>query len=214
MAKCKKCGRGGFFFKVNAKGYCHDCTRLEALQAEQAYLSENIEQFNAVLAKNKQEYEELKQNKEAVYNELLEKAKTDALAALEKQITVKNNKLQNIANEIEESQKRFEALAAEQAKTEKTITSNANKLLKIQTIFKSLQYSAKRYSDTEQPSAEILNETVPGETDELLSTTVKLKFNLMDIRELRKRYNQNSKIIKELLVKYQGRYTTKTNMTI
>jgi chromosome segregation ATPase len=36
----------------------------------------------------------------------------------------------------------------------------------------------------------------------------------MDIRELKKLYSQNNKVIKELLVKYQDRYTTKANMTI
>lgn len=36
----------------------------------------------------------------------------------------------------------------------------------------------------------------------------------MDIRDLRKLYNQNSKVVHDLLVKYQERYTTKSNMTI
>ena len=36
----------------------------------------------------------------------------------------------------------------------------------------------------------------------------------MDIQELKKLYNQNNKVIQELLVKYQGRYTTKANITI
>jgi DNA repair exonuclease SbcCD ATPase subunit len=122
--------------------------------------------------------------------------------------------LQNIIEKIEENKNGLNGLVEEQAKSEKTITSNANKLLKIQTIFKSLQYSAKKYSDLDSITTEILNEKMPDEIDELLSTTIKLKFNLMDIRELRKRYNQNNKIIQELLVKYQGRYTTKANMTI
>jgi hypothetical protein len=83
----------------------------------------------------------------------------------------------------------------------------------MQTLFKSLQYSVKKYYDEEGMPKAILDESL-DETDNLLSTTVKLKFNLMDVRELRKRYNQNYKIIKDLLLKYQSRYTTKANMSI
>ena len=50
--------------------------------------------------------------------------------------------------------------------------------------------------------------------DELLEPTVVLKLHSMDIRQLRKLYNQNSKQIEETLAKYQSRYTTKTNAAI
>lgn len=30
MAKCKKCGKGGIFFKVNSNGICKDCERIES----------------------------------------------------------------------------------------------------------------------------------------------------------------------------------------
>ncbi|MDR1748674.1 MAG: GIY-YIG nuclease family protein [Spirochaetaceae bacterium] len=102
---------------------------------------------------------------------------------------------------------------AEQQKTKKSTESYAKKLLKVQTAFKSLQYSINRYFyDYETPKG-ILSEST-DEADELLETTVKLKLNFMDVRELRKRYNLNEKVIKELLAKYEGRYTTKTNMAI
>jgi hypothetical protein len=93
-----------------------------------------------------------------------------------------------------------------------------------------MQYSAQRYSNEEDlskknliaydhPPRDILTaaktpDNLTNEAEELLSTTITLKLNLMDIRELKKLYNQNNKLIKELFVKYQTRYTTKANITI
>jgi hypothetical protein len=102
---------------------------------------------------------------------------------------------------IEERGKQLDHLIEEQDKSKKTLASNANKLLQAQTLFKSLQYSVKRYFDDGGLSKAILRETASDEAEELLSTTVRLKLNLMDIRELRKRYNQNNKIIQKLLTK-------------
>ena len=77
-----------------------------------------------------------------------------------------------------------------------------------------MQYSAKKYFDEESLSRDILADSALSESGELLSTTIKLKLHLMDVRELRKLYNQNNRIIQDLLVKYQDRYTTKANVTI
>lgn len=34
MKKCKKCGRKGLFFKVNAEGLCADCAALLKIENE------------------------------------------------------------------------------------------------------------------------------------------------------------------------------------
>jgi len=43
---------------------------------------------------------------------------------------------------------------------------------------------------------------------------VKLSFHAMDIRELRKAFQQNEKAIAELFAVYRSRYTTKANVTM
>jgi septal ring factor EnvC (AmiA/AmiB activator) len=225
MAKCKRCGKGGLFHKVNENGICIECERIEKLEEEEKQLKAIIEQLKTDYSKTEgqlksnieqleKSYQEIKQNKDSLYNEIAEKAKKDALNQIAKQIDDKNNELQNIASAIEENKIKLDGLVGEQEKSQKSIASNINKLLKVQTLFKSVQYSAKRYFDREEVSKEILNEPPSDEADEMLSTTIKLKLNLMDIRDLRKRYNQNYKVIKELLLKYQSRYTTKANMSI
>ncbi|HOV13233.1 MAG TPA: GIY-YIG nuclease family protein [Spirochaetota bacterium] len=207
MAKCKKCGKGGIFFKVNSNGICKDCERITNLQMEEETLREKF-------LNTEKSYNEIKNKRDSLYIEISEKAKKDALFQITAEIDKKNSELESIILKIEEKQKLFESISVEYNQSQKTILSNANKLRNIQTLFKSMQYSTKRYFDEESFSKEILTENLPVESEELLSTTVTLKLHLMDIRELRKLYNQNNKIIQELLLKYQGRYTTKANITI
>jgi predicted RNase H-like nuclease (RuvC/YqgF family) len=213
MATCKHCGKGGLFHKVNEHGLCADCARIEALELEAQKIQEKIDIFKALRFENETAYNEIKEKREILYSQIADKAKKDALVQITSQINAKNAELQSIIGNIEENKQQLDNLITEQNKSHKTINLNANKLLKIQTLLKSLQYSVKKYSDEEGMPRDILNESL-DEADNLLSTTVKLKLNLMDVRELRKRYNQNNKIVQELLVKYQDRYTTKTNMTI
>jgi hypothetical protein len=105
-------------------------------------------------------------------------------------------------------------LSDEVAKAEKAVAFHANKVRQLQTLFKSMQYSTKRYFDYDGFSREILSDNLAAEADEMLETTVKLKLHSMDIRELRKLANQNNKVIQDLLVRYKSRYTTRTNTTI
>jgi hypothetical protein len=46
MAKCRHCGKGGLFHKVNENGLCVDCARIEALEIEAQKLQEDIYCFS------------------------------------------------------------------------------------------------------------------------------------------------------------------------
>jgi hypothetical protein len=213
MATCKRCGKGGLFHKVNEHGLCVDCARIEALEIEAWKIQDDIDNFKSLRTENERAYNEIKEKRDVLYNEIADKAKKEALSQISSQIDAKNTELRSIIDNIGENKNHLNNIIFEQNKSQKAVDLNANKLLKIQTLFKSLQYSVKRYFDEEEMPKAILDESL-DEVDNFLSTTVKLKLNLMDIRELRKRYNQNNKVIKELLVKYQDRYTTKTNIAI
>jgi len=41
MAKCNKCGKRGFFLKLNSSGVCIDCERIEKLRIETKTLEDN-----------------------------------------------------------------------------------------------------------------------------------------------------------------------------
>jgi hypothetical protein len=214
MGKCVHCGKSGIFFKVNSNGKCIECERIEKLTLEENTLKSNITELLSKKSEVSLSYEKIKNERNALYNAIATKAKTDALNSIQSQIDNRNNELVQIVEKIEENEFKLEEIQKKKVESEKVITSNATKLLKIKTQFKGLQYSVKRYYDQEELSKEIFSEPENDEIDELLSATVKLKLHLMDIRELKKRYSLNNKIIRELLAKYQSRYTTKANMTI
>ncbi len=243
MAKCNKCGKSGLFFKVNTEGKCKECSRILLLQREETELLDKITKHQEEITKkaslrilllqreetelldkitkNREEItktneslEQIKIKRYSIFAAISNEAKNDALLQISDKINEQNSVLQKIIAQTEEKQQLLIVLTEEYEKTEKSILLNANKTKKFQTMLKSMQYSAQRYFESEGFSRDLPSNEKICEVDELLSTTVKLKLHLMDIRELRKLYNQNEKIIQEILVKYQGRYTTKANMTI
>lgn len=214
MAKCNKCGKGGFFFKVNSNGICKECDRIAGIEEKERQLQERISKIQSDISINEKSYNETKDKRDVLYKEIADQAKRDALSQIASQIDSKNAELQGLIVQTEAKQKLLENISEEYSQVQKTISANANKLRKIQALFKSMQYSTKKYFEEDAFSKEILADNLSKEAEELLSTTVTLKLHLMDIRELRKLYNQNNKVIQELLVKYQERYTTKANITI
>jgi len=214
MAKCKDCGKGGFFFKVNSNGLCKECERISILKAKENKLLSDIKALEDACAKCNNEYSDIKTKKDDLYRNISEQAKKDALLKISEQINDQTEKFLTLVKNTEEQKAALEAISEEYSQSQKAIITNANKLRKIQTLYKSMQYSANKYFDEDAISKDILTDSNSSESEDLLSTTIKLKLHLMDIRELRKLYNQNYRIIQDLLARYQDRYTTKANATI
>jgi len=199
MAKCNKCNKKGLFFKVNNNGFCNECERINKLEQEEAYLIIQTEKLKNEYTDLDTSYNSLKENKKQLYLQIASKAKNDIFA-----------KYDDVLKNTEDVQTRFTEAQDDLIKTEKSIVNAANKLAQVKTLLNSVKYSAQHYFD----NPDCIKNEVLQEAETLLATTIKLKFNLMDIRELRRRYNQNNKIIQELLSKYQSRYTTKANISI
>ena len=67
MAKCKQCGKRGFFLKLNENGICSDCIRINKLKEQETQLSLNIQKLDGTYSSLNKEFEHLKSNKEAYY---------------------------------------------------------------------------------------------------------------------------------------------------
>ncbi len=214
MAKCKQCGKRGFFLKLNENGICSDCIRINKLKEQETQLSLNIQKLDGTYSSLNKEFEHLKSNKEAYYEELLKAAKMNAIKEVQDQIELKHQEINALQSNKNILLSEITSLQDDMKSSQKTLSSNANKLQKSKELFKSLQYSTKRYYDLMEFNKDIFDDSDIKEAEELLSTTVELKLHHMDVRELRKRFNQNNKIIQEILSKYQDRYTTKANLTI
>lgn len=201
MAKCKRCNKGGFFQKLNLGGFCKDCERILALEATEARLKGSIDNLNAVLS-----------DQEKLYQDICAKAKEEALANINKDIETKNNELNDYVTQVDIKIQQLECIQQENEKLDKNLNTNSKKLKKVQEAYKRLQYTITNFYDNDNFQHNVGD--LESEVSELLGLAVEIKLHCMDVKSLRKLYNQNYKIIKETLVKYQSRYTTKANVAI
>ena len=156
--------------------------------------------------------------------ELIQKARSEANDI----ITHANAKAQNIINEKqlelsrmdEEISKKsqylkdVEDIKTEYEKINKQIDSQHKKLSKIKTIYKSMEHSINCYYDDFVSVEHLKLPKQDIDFAEELAPTVTLKLHSMDIKGLRKAYNDNGKLITDTLAKYESRYTTKANAAI
>jgi chromosome segregation ATPase len=183
-------------------GICRECEHIILLEEQEAQIKKEIENLNNEL-----------NDKDKLYQSICEKAKEDALKNVTVEINQKNGELAECIKLIDSSHQELEGLKSETEKYQKSLNSNISKLQKIQTAYKGMKYAIDNFFRIDVLDKDIIEE-LNSRSDELLSTTVELKLHLMDVKQLRKLYNQNYKIIQDTLQKYQERYTTKTNMAI
>ena len=106
----------------------------------------------------------------------------------------------------------IEALTENVSKLQKQVDSNSNKLSRSRELYKSVDYCIKNFL-TGDGSTQLLSDAQIDILDEL-SPSVILKLHCMDIKDLRKAFRQNDKLINKVLDSYASRYTTKANKTI
>lgn len=214
MAKCERCGKGGIFSKLEPSGLCGNCDRIVKLEFEEASLKKEIAERKSELSEVRTTYKEIYENKEKLFSEISDQAKEAGLLRIADQVAAAEGKVLRLDLERERKSKDLESLTEQINTAEKALERSGNKLRNIQTVYKSMLHAAKKYFEEYSPSAAIIADNNIEIAEELLSTTIKMKFHLMDVRELRKRYRQNEKLINDLLVRYQDRYTTKANISI
>jgi chromosome segregation ATPase len=144
MSRCNRCGKSGLFFKVNTDGKCRECERIEKLINEETDIKRRIDIFTSKRIETEKAYEEIKNTRDSLYNEIASKAKKDALEQIQDQINSKNDELSKIVNSISTNKAELEQVLEKTKESEKTLVTNANKLFRIKEQVKSLQYSIKR----------------------------------------------------------------------
>jgi len=212
MAKCKKCGKKGLFLKINADGVCRACQEAEEHEKLKAERDKELSELDTLKAHRNSEIAHLDMlltNKKETYAALVEEAKKDALEHLNSEITKLRSRILKYEDEKAKVVSDIEELKAEQLKKDKAFNTTANKLVKAKEMLNAALHSLKRIEDGESSVS-----SMPETIDRFLSPTVILKFHCMDVRQLRKEFTKNQRLIQETLTKYRGRYTTKTNAAI
>lgn len=191
-------------------------------------IREQNEQLLAINANLQKQIEELGvteylQTKEKIAE--LEKKSNEKIADLEKQSEIDlnnaNKKLETLNSSIVSSnqvlsdvQTHISELHEKEEKLSKTVSAQERKIGRCKELYKSVEYAISNFLNLEVPYRDCRLPLKDYEELELISPSVILKLHCMDVKSLRKAYNDNEKQINSLLEQYQARYTTKANKSI
>lgn len=159
-------------------------------------------------------------DKDSIVNEIKESAYKDAELESEEIIKSAKNKLEEMEYEIskkDEYIKEVREIQETYEKISKKVDTQERKLSRIKSIYNSIQYILEKYDEAnilDVSKSEFKIDESEYEDYPELNPTVQLKLHSMDLKELRKAFNDNEKVIKQTLERYESRYTTKTNVTI
>lgn len=191
----------------NEKLFADNCTmnkQLQELGALDYYKIKSMtEQLEKEHAARISELEADYSNREKEAKEKLQQQ----IDSLESTISDREDKSKEILSNLNE-------LMLQEAKLNKNVKTQTNKLNKSKELVKAINYTFDKYLNYE-PSQSVLRfpEDQLSELEEI-SPSVILKLHCMDIKDLRKAYKQNDKQIDSVLQKYSARYTTKANQAI
>ncbi len=145
-----------------------------------------------------------------IFKWYFENKKKDVITLNNKSIQIETSK-----KEMQEDKLLQKISAYDENKLQTLLKAEQKKLLKIKSLYSAIEHSINRYHNPNVSLKDLKIDTQLSEhIEESLSPTVNLKLNYMDIRELKNAFNQNDKLIKNVLNEYKSRYTTKANSTI
>ena len=131
----------------------------------------------------------------------------NAIDSMNKEIAEADITISKLKTQIEE-------LNADAGNAEKKLSSALKKLKRSKEIYSSVEYAIDNFLEyTPELSLCKIDSSSLEDMDDLAPSVI-LKLHCMDMRDLRKAFNENDKQIKELLSKYDSRYTTKSNKAI
>ena len=136
-----------------------------------------------------------------------EKQSSDKLADLQQQIDASNNTLVSLQSEVNTLQEKENRLS-------KSVATQERKLSRCKELYKSNENAINNFLESDVSYSQCRLNTRDFEELELLAPSVTLKLHCMDLKSLRKAYNDNEKQISALLKQYSSRYTTKANKSI
>lgn len=191
----------------NQQLYNDNCTMHQQLQELGAFdyyqIREKISTLENEYAQKTVRLKDAYQAEEIASSEQLKQH----LSSLENTISDREAKSQEVLERMNE-------LMLQEAKLNKNIKTQTNKLNRSKELVKAINYTFDKYLNYE-PSESILRfpDDQLSELEEI-SPSVILKLHCMDVKDLRKAFRQNDKQIDSVLKKYSARYTTKANQAI
>ncbi len=180
-------------------------------------IREQNEQLLAINANFQKQIEELGvteylQTKEKIAE--LEKQSEIDLNNANKKLETLNSSIVSSNQVLSDIQTHISELHEKEEKLSKTVSTQERKIGRCKELYKSVEYAISNFLNLEVPYRDCKLPLKDYEELELISPSVILKLHCMDVKSLRKAYNDNEKQINSLLEQYQARYTTKANKSI
>lgn len=155
------------------------------------------------------EYEQVQVQMEQLKNNTYEQ-----LTSVNKEIQDNNSIIENLNRRIETLSSEADRLTKENDKLFKSVMSYSKKLSRCKELYNSMEYAMDNFFTLDLNYESCRLNRADFDEAELYAPTIMLKLHCMDIKSLRKAYNENEKLINSLLTQYSARYTTKANKTI
>lgn len=155
--------------------------------------------------------------KDHIWQEIVDQATKEANEQAAALIAESQNKLTHIEQEIANKDtylSEVEEIKAEYDKIAKQVESQRNKLSRIKSLYKGMEHAIDKFFKADAYIHELKLPIDEVESAEDYAPTVTLKLHCMDLKELKKAFNENNRLITKTLEKYQSRYTTKANAAI
>jgi hypothetical protein len=159
------------------------------------------------------EINRLENDREAEKQKILASIATEKAAADDELAKVKHS-IEEENSIITQLKLEIERLTLENETLDKQSQSQKIKISKIKELYKSVSYAIENFFNY-NPSETMLKIPDYDLTElESISPSVILKLHSMDVKDLRKAFNENNKLIDSILTQYSSRYTTKANQAI
>ncbi|WP_347708983.1 GIY-YIG nuclease family protein [Clostridium botulinum] len=184
---------------------------------------EDIEKSKEDVKKSELELNSIKQKLDNEYTYITKLkfiGQIKAKAVIDAATTEAEDILKSIDNKIQEKIKytdEVDKLTNQYENLVKKVDREKNKLSKIKSLYSAIEYTSNKYAETDIFNDNLSLVKLTGSAKEYLdelSPTINLKLHNMDVKELRKAFKNNDKLITETLAKYEKRYTTKANLAV
>ena len=133
---------------------------------------------------------------------------------VQENIRILTNNYNNQLREFNDLSSQTTELIEKNQKLDKQLATNQKKLTKIKELYSSMDSAISNFINIPVGYDNCRIPTKQLDEAELLAPSVMLKLHCMDMKDLRKAYRDNEKLITDLLSQYSTRYTTKANKTI
>ncbi|MDE6056281.1 MAG: GIY-YIG nuclease family protein [Lachnospiraceae bacterium] len=207
----------GFFDFFNTKHYKEQINTLQQtcdnLQRRNDILQQTCDNLQLRNETFQQSYDTLQQANDEL-SKKLNSLNADEYFAVQEQIKQLKDSHESMLQQFNSLCHNASELATKNQKVEKQITTSQKKLNRIKELYKQFENVINNYTNLQLDYRICRLPQSDLDEAELLSPSILLKLHCMDVKDLRKAYRDNEKLILKLLEQYSSRYTTKANKTI